>query len=111
MSSLSDIFLAVLALFLPPLVVVIKVGCSRHLLINIILDFLGWIPGVVHAWYIIFAYPDGRQRRPSRRLASRSSSRHSGRYFNAPLPPQQPAHSHGYYGGQPPMTHAPRGCQ
>ncbi|PPQ67753.1 hypothetical protein CVT26_007040 [Gymnopilus dilepis] len=21
--------------------------------INILLDFLGWIPGVIHAWYII----------------------------------------------------------
>jgi len=46
-SSTADVLLYFLALFLPPVPVFIKRGCGADLLINIALDFLGWIPGVI----------------------------------------------------------------
>ncbi|KAF9071825.1 hypothetical protein BDP27DRAFT_1321435 [Rhodocollybia butyracea] len=55
--SSSNICLYVLALFLPPVAVFIKRGCGCDLFINICLDLLGWIPGVLHAWYIIAQGP------------------------------------------------------
>lgn len=42
-----------LALFIPPIPVFMKTGCGVDLLINIVLWCLGWIPGVIHAWWII----------------------------------------------------------
>ncbi|EME49037.1 hypothetical protein DOTSEDRAFT_99066, partial [Dothistroma septosporum NZE10] len=52
-SSTSDVCLYFLAIFLPPVAVVLKAGCGADFLINICLSILGWIPGVIHAWYII----------------------------------------------------------
>ena len=55
----GDWILAIIALFVPPLSVFIKVGCGAHFWINIILWFLFVLPGLLHAWYIIFFYEDG----------------------------------------------------
>jgi uncharacterized membrane protein YqaE (UPF0057 family) len=44
----------VLAFFLPPLVVFMERGCGKDLLINIIFTILLWLPGFIHALYIIF---------------------------------------------------------
>ncbi|KAJ7632525.1 hypothetical protein FB45DRAFT_912686 [Roridomyces roridus] len=52
----SDICKLLCAIFLPPLGVFFERGCGSDLLINILLTILGWIPGVIHAWYIIFKY-------------------------------------------------------
>ncbi|KAL2061404.1 hypothetical protein VTL71DRAFT_7677 [Oculimacula yallundae] len=46
-SSNSDMCLYFLAIFLPFVSVFLKTGCSCDLLINILLDCLGWIPGVI----------------------------------------------------------------
>ncbi|KAF3385374.1 Sensitive to high expression protein 9 [Penicillium rolfsii] len=55
----SDIFLAILAVFFPPIAVWIKAGiCTADSIINIALCLLGYIPGLIHAWYIIMKYPD-----------------------------------------------------
>jgi len=55
----SDIFLGLLAILFPPLAVWVKCGlCSADSLINILLCMLGYIPGLLHAWYIIAKYPD-----------------------------------------------------
>lgn len=54
-----DIFLAVLAILFPPVAVWIKVGvCSADSLINIALCCLGYVPGLLHAWYIILKHPE-----------------------------------------------------
>ncbi|KEZ41284.1 hypothetical protein SAPIO_CDS7377 [Scedosporium apiospermum] len=54
-----DIFLGILAILFPPLPVWVKRGiCSTDSLINILLLCLGYIPGLLHAWYIIAKYPD-----------------------------------------------------
>lgn len=56
----KDIFLIVLAFFLPPVAVAVKRGlCSADFLINLILFVLGFVPGLLHAWYIIVTYPYG----------------------------------------------------
>jgi len=42
-----------LAFFMPPIGVAIKDGIGVSLIINIILTFLGFLPGVIHALYVI----------------------------------------------------------
>jgi uncharacterized membrane protein YqaE (UPF0057 family) len=55
-SVLSDLFKIVLAVILPPLGVLIETGLSKHLLLNLLLTMLGFIPGIIHAVYIIARY-------------------------------------------------------
>ncbi|CAK1361694.1 hypothetical protein CB0940_02963 [Cercospora beticola] len=59
---LGGTILAIIAIFLPPLPVIIRRGCSGHVLLNILLCILGWIPGILHAWYIILETPSLRKR-------------------------------------------------
>jgi len=47
------ICLIIIAFFLPPLAVLLDRGCTCDLCINILLTLLGWLPGVVHAIYLI----------------------------------------------------------
>lgn len=55
----SDIFLAILSILFPPISVWIKRGvCTADSLINIALCCLGYIPGLLHSWYIICKYPE-----------------------------------------------------
>jgi len=55
----SDIFLGLIAILFPPLAVWVKTGlCSADSLINILLCCLGFIPGLLHAWYIIAKFPE-----------------------------------------------------
>ncbi|KAK3294463.1 uncharacterized protein B0H64DRAFT_400757 [Chaetomium fimeti] len=55
----NDIFLGLLAVLFPPLPVWVKRGlCSADSIINILLLMLGYIPGLLHAWYIIAKYPE-----------------------------------------------------
>lgn len=49
----SDICKIILAIFLPPLGVFFERGCGADLLINILLTILGYIPGIIHALYVI----------------------------------------------------------
>ncbi|NEZ04710.1 YqaE/Pmp3 family membrane protein [Wenzhouxiangella sp. XN201] len=50
---LGDLLKIVLAVILPPLGVFLEVGLGKHFWINIILTLLGFIPGIIHAVYII----------------------------------------------------------
>ncbi|KAF7927126.1 hypothetical protein EAE99_005457 [Botrytis elliptica] len=52
----SDICKIILAVILPPLGVFLERGCGADLLINILLTILGYIPGIIHALYIILKY-------------------------------------------------------
>lgn len=55
----SDIFLGLIAILFPPLAVWVKRGiCSADSLINILLCCLGFLPGLLHAWYIIAKFPE-----------------------------------------------------
>ncbi|KAI8346407.1 hypothetical protein B0O80DRAFT_468957 [Mortierella sp. GBAus27b] len=50
----SDIVLFVTAVFLPPLAVLLKEGCGAEFLISIALSILGYVPGVLYAWWVIY---------------------------------------------------------
>lgn len=49
----GDIVKILFALLLPPLGVFLEVGLGQQFWINIILTLFGFIPGIVHAVYII----------------------------------------------------------
>ena len=42
-----------MAVLLPPLGVLLQVGLTMHFFINIVLTLLGYIPGIIHAVWII----------------------------------------------------------
>jgi uncharacterized membrane protein YqaE (UPF0057 family) len=48
-----DLIRLLLAVLLPPLGVFTQVGFGLHFWLNILLTLLGYIPGVIHAVYII----------------------------------------------------------
>ena len=48
-----DLLRILIAILLPPLGVFLQVGIGKHFWINILLTSLGYIPGIVHAVYII----------------------------------------------------------
>ena len=41
------------AIFLPPLGVFLEVGLKGHFWLNLLLTLLGFIPGIIHAFYVI----------------------------------------------------------
>jgi uncharacterized membrane protein YqaE (UPF0057 family) len=48
-----DLIRIIIAIFIPPLGVFLQVGIGRDFWINIILTLLGYIPGIVHAVWVI----------------------------------------------------------
>lgn len=48
-----DLLRLLLAVILPPLGVFTQVGIGLHFWLNILLTLLGYIPGVIHAVYVI----------------------------------------------------------
>ncbi|KAK6205150.1 uncharacterized protein RJT21DRAFT_13333 [Scheffersomyces amazonensis] len=59
---LSDCILIILSILFPPLPVWIRRGiCSADSFINILLSILGYLPGLIHSWYIIAKYPPYHQ--------------------------------------------------
>ncbi|MGK9051201.1 YqaE/Pmp3 family membrane protein [Neorhizobium petrolearium] len=48
-----DIIRILLAFILPPLGVFLQVGLSLHFWLNILLTLCGWLPGIVHALWVI----------------------------------------------------------
>ena len=51
-----DIIRIIAAILLPPLGVFLQVGLGKHFWINIVLTILGFIPGIVHAVWVIAKY-------------------------------------------------------
>jgi len=43
----------IVSIFLPPLGVFLQVGIGKHFWLNILLTILGYIPGIVHAIWVI----------------------------------------------------------
>ncbi|KAF2143850.1 uncharacterized protein K452DRAFT_247322 [Aplosporella prunicola CBS 121167] len=116
----SDFFLGLLALLFPPVAVWVKRGiCSADSIINLALCCLGLLPGLLHAWYIIYTYPDTSDSEYERVAASDPEANGSVTYYyvqrgnnNAGGRQQQPSsgaqqqyRSHGQptYGGVAPM--------
>jgi len=48
-----DLVRIILSILLPPLGVFLQVGITLHFWLNILLTLLGYIPGIVHAIWII----------------------------------------------------------
>ncbi|AFY44672.1 YqaE/Pmp3 family membrane protein [Nostoc sp. PCC 7107] len=48
-----DLVRILAAIFIPPLGVFLQVGLGKDFWINILLTFLGYVPGIVHAVWII----------------------------------------------------------
>ncbi|CAK7897628.1 hypothetical protein CAAN1_15S01596 [[Candida] anglica] len=101
---LSDLCLVLLSVFFPPLPVWIRRGvCSGDSLINILLCILGYVPGLIHSWYIIAKYPPYSTRSESKIYyiyrnsndleAGRGNGNHSDRHrcdHNSPIINEQP---------------------
>ncbi len=50
---MNKVLLIILAIFLPPVAVFLKKGAGKDLLINILLCILIFIPGIVHAIWLV----------------------------------------------------------
>ncbi|MDH3349612.1 MAG: YqaE/Pmp3 family membrane protein [Desulfobulbaceae bacterium] len=48
-----EFFKIICAIFIPPLGVFLQVGIGKHFWINIILSILGYLPGIVHAVWVV----------------------------------------------------------
>ncbi len=52
-STLSDFIKILFAILLPPIGVAMEVGLTKHFWINILLTLCGFLPGIIHAVYVI----------------------------------------------------------
>jgi len=50
-----DLITFLTAILLPPLAVFLKVGLTTQFWINVILTMLGYVPGIFHAFWVIFS--------------------------------------------------------
>lgn len=48
-----DVIRILFAILLPPLGVCLQVGLGKHFWINLLLTLLGYLPGIIHAIYVI----------------------------------------------------------
>ena len=48
-----DILRIIAAIFVPPVGVFLQVGFGAQFFINILLTLLGYVPGIIHALYVI----------------------------------------------------------
>jgi uncharacterized membrane protein YqaE (UPF0057 family) len=89
----ADVFLGFLAVLFPPLPVWVKSGiCSADSFINILLCVLGYVPGLLHSWYIIAKYPEPPYEYEPLRGGERDAGRIAYVYVNVPPPPHQGAY-------------------
>ena len=48
-----DVVRIIIAIFIPPLGVFLQVGIGMHFWLNLLLTSLGYIPGIIHAIWVI----------------------------------------------------------
>ena len=53
---MTNLLRILLAILLPPVGVFMEVGLSGHFWLNILLTILGYVPGIVHALYVILKH-------------------------------------------------------
>jgi len=56
-ANVSNLVRILLAIFLPPIAVLVTEGIGLQFLLNILLTILGIVPGMVHALWIIMRRP------------------------------------------------------
>jgi len=54
--TVADPIKMIFAVILPPLGVFLEVGFKGHFWLNIVLTLLGFIPGIIHAIYVILKH-------------------------------------------------------
>ena len=47
-----SLLMILLTIFLPPVAVWLKQGIGVQFLINLVLTLIGWLPGVIHAYWV-----------------------------------------------------------
>jgi uncharacterized membrane protein YqaE (UPF0057 family) len=52
-----DIIRTIFSIILPPVGVFLQVGVGKHFWINIVLTILGYLPGIIHAIWVIWTFP------------------------------------------------------
>jgi uncharacterized membrane protein YqaE (UPF0057 family) len=52
----------IFAIILPPVAAALQVGLSTHFWINLVLTLLGWLPGTIHALWLIATHQSGGPR-------------------------------------------------
>jgi len=51
--AIVDVLRILIAIILPPVGVFLQVGLGLHFLLNILLTLCGYIPGIIHAIWVI----------------------------------------------------------
>ncbi|KAK3297496.1 uncharacterized protein B0H64DRAFT_125245 [Chaetomium fimeti] len=63
MDGAKGVVITLFSILFPPIGVAMLAGCGADLLINIILTvWLFWLPGVLHAFYLLIVYYDRREK-------------------------------------------------
>lgn len=52
-----DVLRIILSVLLPPVGVFLQVGLGKHFWLNVLLTLLGYVPGLVHAVWVISRRP------------------------------------------------------
>ncbi|GAA5916526.1 hypothetical protein JCM6882_003572 [Rhodosporidiobolus microsporus] len=96
MARTSDIILVLVAILFPPATAAFLTGCSCDLLINIALSLLGYIPGHIHAFYLIYKNAQAEER------YGKGNYQYLGNATWEPLD-APPSHQHPIHGSAPPQ--------
>jgi len=96
----SDVLLIIVAIIFPPAAAAFITGCSCDLLINILLTVLGYIPGHIHAFWLIYKKIKAEERygRGGYQYAGNGTYQPiaGGGYVGGPgVPPPQPVPQYG----------------
>ncbi|KAH9444704.1 hypothetical protein H4Q26_006263 [Puccinia striiformis f. sp. tritici PST-130] len=89
----SDIILILVAVIFPPAAAIFVAGCGCDLLINILLTSLGYLPGHLHAFYLIYKRMQAEER------YGQEGYKYVGNATYEPIGYQQPVNQH------PPLLH------
>jgi uncharacterized membrane protein YqaE (UPF0057 family) len=54
-AEMNKLLLVIVAILLPPLAVGLKAGIGGSLILNIILTLIFWLPGLIHALFVVLA--------------------------------------------------------
>ncbi|KAF3940771.1 hypothetical protein ABW19_dt0207971 [Dactylella cylindrospora] len=61
MGAISAVFLILVTILCPPVGVWAIAGCGADFFINICLTILGYLPGHIHAFYLIYVYYERKE--------------------------------------------------
>ncbi|KAG2044078.1 hypothetical protein BDR03DRAFT_1087448 [Suillus americanus] len=86
----ADCLLILVAIIFPPAAAAFISGCGCDLFMNILLTLLGYLPGLLHALWLVFKRTSVQERR------SRGSYRYTGAGTPAPAPQQSAPQPPGY---------------